>query len=168
MSKRRLSVVCALGILGMGGALPVLAEDTVDILRVRPESGVIRGVTDGEVSTRRGEYIEFTIRYNLETDCPQLGDAGTLLAYFGLGTDGPLPFDILPGPGTSEIEESIPRTGRGQIRFRWSFQCHADAPPLVSGYVWNLGASLSCSSGELDFIEPLLGLDYWVIDCSGS
>ena len=40
------------------------------------------------------------------------------------------------------------------------------SPPLVSGYVWNLGASLNCSSGELDFVEPLLGLDYWVIDCS--
>ncbi len=165
MSKRRSLVLVGMcGVLAFG-ALPSFGADTVDIVRVRPASRIIRGVTTGTVSHRPGEFIEITVRYNLESDCPQTGRAGTLRGYWGLDTDGPLPFDILPGPG-SEIDQPIARTGRGQYKFRWSFQCHPGAPPLVTGYIWNLGASLSCSTGELDFVEPLLGLDYWIIDCS--
>jgi len=151
----------------MAGALPAFAEDWVEIVRVRPASGVIRGVTDGEVSNRNGEYLEITVRYNLESDCPFSVGAGRVSGYWGLGdVELPLPFDILPDPTTSEQSILLDHTGRGQVKFRWSFGCRADSPATIDGYVWNLGASLSCSSGELDFLEPLLGLDYWVIDCS--
>lgn len=151
----------------LAGALPAAADDWVEIVRVRPESGVIRGVTDGEVSNRPGEFLEITVRYNLESDCPWSQGAGWIDGYWGIGDVSlPLPFDILPDPTTSSQIEVIERTGRGQVRFRWSFQCRADSPGTIDGYVWNLGASLACSTGELDYVEPLLGLDYWTIDCS--
>lgn len=147
------------------GALPAAGQDWVEITRSRPDSGVIRAVTDGQVSHRHGEYIEITVRYNLESDCPVTGGAAFLSGYWGLGPDvETIPFDILPGPD-SVNQVLLNRTGRGQERFRWSFQCHPDAPPVIHGYIWNLGASLACSSGELDFVEPLLGLDYWTIEC---
>jgi hypothetical protein len=151
-------------------ATPVLAEDFVEIVKVRPPSGVIRGVTDGEVSNRRGEYIEITVRYNLESDCPFTVGAGRVDGYWGLDPDITLPWvvDLLPNSDTSVIEHLLDEPGRGRVTFRWSFGCRPDSPDLVSGYVWSLGTSLNCSSGELDFTEPLLGLDYWVIDCSGS
>jgi hypothetical protein len=155
-----------LGALALAGAQPAGAADSVEIVQVKPTSPVIRGVTDGQVSNRPGEYLEITVRYNLESDCPVSGGAGFVDGYWGLQTEDPPPFDILPGPDDSVITELIERTGRGRVKFRWSFQCHPDAPDLVSGYEWILGAALKCSTGELDFVEPVVGLDRWVIDCS--
>lgn len=163
-SKRGVLPVFWCASLILAGALPAAADDWVEIVRSRPGSGVIRAVTDGQVSHRPGEYIEITVRYNLESDCPVTGGAGFLSGYWGLGGVETLPFDILPGPG-SLSQVLLDRTGRGQKRFRWSFQCHPDAPPVIDGYIWNLGASLACGTGELDFVEPLLGLDYWTIEC---
>lgn len=163
---RWLAVASTAGVLlGLAGS-PAAAEDWVEIVRARPSTSVIRGVRDGEVSNRPGEFLEITVRYNLESDCPVTGGAGFLNGYWGLDSEGPLPFEILPGPDTSVIQELIEKRGRGQVKFRWSFQCLSGSPALIDGFVWNLGASLTCSSGELDFVEPILGLDYWVIDCS--
>lgn len=167
MTSRRRFLWFSLSLtLAVAVSLPASAADWVEIVRVRPASGVIHGVTTGEVSHHPGEYLEITVRYNLESDCPVTGGAGFLSGYWGIGDvdPGSLQFDILPGPD-SVIQELLPRTGRGQRKFRWSFQCHPGAPPVIDGYIWNLGASLACSSGELDFVEPLLGLDYWTIAC---
>jgi hypothetical protein len=167
--SRKSRIVLSTLLVTTAYALPLRAEDWVEIVKARPASGVIRGISGDEVSRRHGEYIEITVRYNLESDCAfGDGSAGAVAGYWGLDPEPAFPWvvDILPGPDTSLIEQSIDETGRRVARFRWSFRCRADSPPLVSGYVWGLGASLSCASGELDFVEPILGLDYWVIDCS--